>query len=276
MIFSDFHMHSCFSSDSEARMEDMVKGAIDKGLNMICFTDHYDFLYPSLDVETWSFTFCVEDYFKMISDLKEQYRGQIEILTGVELGLRNEPAIREKTRAFYKKMVNEFPFDFVIGSTHVLENTDPYYDAYWIGKTKETGLRDYFTSIKENASFYSCFDVYGHLDYMIRYVRDTEKDYNASDYQDILDEALKKLIVSGKGIELNTSGFKYGLNRPHPKMEILKRYKELGGTILSIGSDAHKPEHLAYDFKKAKNLLNELGFSYYTIFKERKPVQIKL
>ncbi|MBE5962825.1 MAG: histidinol-phosphatase HisJ family protein [Lachnospiraceae bacterium] len=276
MIYSDFHMHSCFSSDSDSKMEDMVKGAIDKGLKTICFTDHYDFMYPALGEPKWDFIFSIPDYFNSVQALKERYQKQIEIRCGVELGLRNEPDLRQEVKSFYDKLTTAYPFDFIIGSTHVLESTDPYYDRYWEGKTKEQGLNDYFRAIKENAEFYSCFDVYGHLDYIIRYVRDTEKDYKISDYQDILDEALKKLITSGKGIEINTSGFKYGLGRPHPKPEILKRYKELGGTILSIGSDAHKPEHLACDFKKAKNLLNELGFSYYTIFRDRKPIQMKL
>ena len=79
-------------------------------------------------------------------------------------------------------------------------------------------------------------------------------------------------IEHGKGIELNTAGLKYGLPYAHPHRDVLKRYRELGGEILTIGSDAHKPEHVAYDFQKVPELLESCGFRYYTEFIGRKPV----
>ena len=91
-----------------------------------------------------------------------------------------------------------------------------------------------------------------------------------------IDEILKTLILKNIGLECNTAGFKYGLGFPNPHMDILKRYRELGGEIITVGSDGHKPEHLAYDFHKVPDILKEAGFSYYTIFKERKPEFIKL
>ena len=93
---------------------------------------------------------------------------------------------------------------------------------------------------------------------------------------EVADEIMRSLIAQGKGIELNTAGFKYGLPFAHPHPEILKRYKELGGEIITIGSDAHKPEHIAYDFDRAKEVLEECGFKYYTEFKERKTIFIQV
>ena len=87
---------------------------------------------------------------------------------------------------------------------------------------------------------------------------------------------LKVLISKNIGLELNTAGLKYGLSFAHPQVEVLKRYRELGGEIITVGSDGHKPEHLAYDFHKVPDILEEAGFSYYTIFKNRKPEFIKL
>jgi histidinol-phosphatase (PHP family) len=87
-----------------------------------------------------------------------------------------------------------------------------------------------------------------------------------------LDDVLRTILDCGKGIEINTSGYKYGLGHAHPKTEILKRYRELGGEIITIGSDAHKPEHLCYDFHLVPELLKSLGFTYYTTFVQRKPV----
>ena len=82
---------------------------------------------------------------------------------------------------------------------------------------------------------------------------------------------LKYLIEHGKGIELNTSGLKYGLPFAHPHSDILKRYRELGGEIITVGADGHKPEHIAYDFDKVSGILKDCGFKYYTEFSERKP-----
>ena len=92
----------------------------------------------------------------------------------------------------------------------------------------------------------------------------------------MIDEILRTLIQKGKGIELNTAGFKYGLGEPHPQSDILKRYLELGGDKITIGADGHNPEHIAYDFKKAETLLKDLGFKYYTVFKKRVPHKIAL
>ena len=83
---------------------------------------------------------------------------------------------------------------------------------------------------------------------------------------------MKKVIQKGKGIELNTAGFKYGLGFCHPHPDIIRRYRELGGEIITIGADAHKPEHIAYDFKKVSEILSMCGFKYYTEFKNRKPI----
>ena len=93
---------------------------------------------------------------------------------------------------------------------------------------------------------------------------------------DIIDEILRILIQSGRGIEINTAGLKYGLGHPNPHERILKRYRELGGELLSVGSDAHRPEHLAYEFDKVPELLLSCGFRYYTEYRQRKPEQITL
>lgn len=120
------------------------------------------------------------------------------------------------------------------------------------------------------------FDVLGHMDYVVRYGKEKEKSYFLQDYAEITDEILRSLIMQGKGIELNTAGFKYGLGFAHPHISILKRYKELGGEVITVGSDAHQPENIAYDFDRAKEVLKDSGFKYYTEFKGRKPIFIQV
>ena len=159
----------------------------------------------------------------------------------------------------------------MIGSTHVLQYLDPYFPEYWERQSRTDAIMAYFKSILENLKNYDMFQVYGHLDYIIRYMPGDFHDYCYGDYQEIMDEILKLLIHQGRGIEMNTAGYKYGLAFAHPRPEVLGRYRELGGEILTIGSDAHKPQHLAYDFQKAKEVLISLGYRYYTIYRGRKP-----
>jgi histidinol phosphate phosphatase HisJ family len=271
MITADFHVHSAFSADGKAEMEAMVKKAIKTGLKTLCFTDHMDYDYPK--IYGLAFEFDTEEYFKTIEMLKEKYRSQIEILAGVELGL--QPQI---TDSMYT-LINSYPFDFIIGSVHVVDGMDPYYPHYWEHITEKEGIHKCFKTIMECCKTYQGFHVCGHMDYIVRYAPGSKvnyKEYLYADYADIIDEILRTLLNNGKGIEINTSGYKYGLGHPHPKTEILKRYKELGGELITVGSDAHKPEHLCHEFGRAEALLKELGFRYYTIFRKGKPVMIKL
>ncbi len=272
MLVADYHVHSDFSGDSTAPMEQMIERAIQLGLKKLCFTDHMDYDYPHKgDI---CFVFDPQAYVEKISRLKKQYHKQIELLTGIELGL--QPQVAEQFTA----LMNSYEFDFAIGSTHVVDYIDPYFPQFWETRTKEEGIRQYFEAIRDNCRlFQDIFCVCGHLDYIIRYVpaRDGMKaDYHYADYAELLDEVLKTILSCGKGIELNTAGLKYGIGYAHPKFEVLKRYRELGGEIITVGSDAHKPEHLCYDFQVVPELLKRAGFRYYTTFAEGKPVFEKL
>ena len=270
MIIADYHVHSDFSGDSQAPMELMIERAIQLGLKRLCFTDHMDHDYPHKgDI---SFIFDPEEYVAKLQTLKDQYSKQIEILTGIELGLQPLPQVIE----YYKFLHSKYSFDFAIGSTHVLDYVDPYFPVFWEHRTKDEGIRAYFHSIIDNCRlFKDHFNIYGHLDYIVRYVPTTDgkkADYSYADYADLLDEALKTIILCGKGIEVNTAGYKYGLGYAHPKTEVLKRYLELGGELITIGSDAHKPEHLCYDFDLVPELLKGLGYRYYATFVKGKPI----
>jgi histidinol-phosphatase (PHP family) len=276
MILADYHVHSEFSSDSQAPMEQVIERALELGLSRLCFTDHMDYDYPP--VSRHDFMFDPEAYVKKLASLREQYHKKIEILTGIELGL--QPHLLERLNS----LINKYPFDFIIGSSHVVDHYDPYFPEYWEDKTKEQGITRYFESIIENCKVFHAFHVYGHIDYIIRYVPKkyidpsgkSMPDYSYLDFSDLLDEVLKTILSYGRGIEVNSAGLKYGLPYPHPKAEILKRYRELGGELITIGSDAHKPEHLCYDFSLLPEYLKSLGFRYYAVFKQGQPTYEKL
>ena len=263
----DTHMHCHFSGDSDTSPEDMIKTSIEKGLNGICFTDHLDYDYQE---QPGMFDLDVDSYYKEIISLQDKYKSVLPINFGIEMGL--QPHVVEKNNKITKK----YPFDFVIGSSHVVHGIDPYYPNYYEGKTEDEAYLEYFESILENIATDADYDVYGHLDYVVRYGPHKNKYYSYEKYADIIDEILRQLVQHGKGIEINTAGFKYGLNHPNPTEEILHRYKELGGEIITIGADGHKPEHIAFDFDKVPDILKNAGFKYYTVFKERKPEFISL
>ncbi len=266
-MFWDTHMHSCFSGDSETPPRDMIESAIQRRLTGICFTDHQDFDYRE---QPGYFDLDFDAYYKEIMNLKEEYKARIEILWGVELGL--QPHVVAKNL----KVTDTYPFDFVIGSSHVVDHIDIYYPVFYEGRTERTAYRRYFESVLENIQTDADYDVYGHLDYVVRYGPNKNNSFSYQKYADLIDEILRLLIEKGKGIELNMAGFKYGLGHPNPTEDILKRYRQMGGEIITIGSDGHKPDQIAWDYTKVPELLKQAGFEYYTVFKGRNPEFIKL
>lgn len=268
MIIADYHVHTHFSSDSKASMEQMVEKAIDLGMKKLCFTDHMDYDFPKQ--YGLSFVFDPEEYFKELAIIAERYKNKIKVLKGIELGL--QPYLSER----FGKLMRQYDFDFAIGSSHLVNKVDPYQPEYWESKSTEEGITTYFQSIIDNVKAFTDFQVYGHLDYVVRYAPDKNQAYTYKKYSGIIDEMLKTILDAGKGIEVNTSGYKYFLGYTHPQTDVLKRYKELGGELITIGSDGHKPEHLGYDFPRAEQMLLSLGFKYYATFEKKKPVYEKL
>ena len=263
----DMHMHCHFSGDSTAHPHDIAQKAFDIGLAGICFTDHLDLDYKETP---GFFDLDIPAYQKEIQRLKNSFDSQLDIRWGIELGL--QPYLSERNN----QIITGYPFDFVIGSTHVIKQVDIYFPAYYEGREEDDCYREYFEETLKNAQSDVDFDVYGHLDYIVRYGPNKDARYSYEKYRDIFDSLLKTIIENGKGIEINTGGIKYGLKALHPTTAVLKRYRELGGEIITIGSDAHTPENLTHHFSRAESVLKECGFQYYTIFKERKPTFIRL
>lgn len=270
----DTHMHTSFSTDSEAEPAAMAEEAIRRGLKGICITDHLDYDYPSQETDPSAagagsgmepeFLLDVDAYLPAMKALQEEYADKLAIRIGIELGL--QPHLAER----HRELLAQYAFDFVIGSSHVVHGMDPYYPVYYEGRTEAEAYREYFESILENIKAFDGFDVYGHIDYVVRYGPNQNREYTYLRYADIIDEILKKLIRLGKGIEINTAGFYYGLGHPNPTEDIIRRYHELGGEIITIGSDGHAPERIGYDFEKVGRILREAGFRYYTVFRGRK------
>ena len=263
-MISDCHMHTCFSDDSDTPVEAMADRAIALGMERIYITDHHDIGFPR--GEFWLDTV---PYLEKLEKVKEDYRGRLDIHIGVELGIQSH--LCEEISSY----ASRYPFDYIIGSVHLVEGKDPDLRDE-LDMTDEEMYREYFQSTLETVKKVQCFQSLGHLDYIVRYGPNKNKHYSYETYAACIDPILEYLIRHEKCLEVNTAGLKYGLGHPNPEESVLRRYLELGGTLITIGSDAHRPEHIAYDFEKAEDILRSLGFQSYTIFRQRKPVQISL
>lgn len=270
-ILADCHLHSSFSGDSDAKMEEMIQKAISLGLTHICFTEHQDFDYIKNDeIPEGFFEINTDQYLYDLVNLKDKYRKDITVNFGIELGMQEHLA---RKNAIYAK---NHDFDFIIASSHLCNGKDPYYPDFFEGRDEKEAYHEYFKSILECIKTCRAFDVYGHLDYIFRYGPTKNTNFVFDEYKEDFDKILKMLIDNEKGIEVNTSGYHYGMNNPHPSKDILLEYKKLGGEIITIGSDAHKPEDVARDYDKTEELLKDCGFTYYAVFDGRMPEYFKL
>lgn len=274
-VLADCHMHSSFSGDSDSPMNEMIKSAIAKGLHDICFTEHMDLDYPTQkdDPEgepAGCFEVDMPRYKECIDKMRHKYMEKINIGIGLEFGL--QAGLEDR----YRKLASSYEFDFIIASTHLCRHKDIPWKSFWELGSEDELFRSYFNESLDNLRNFTNFDVYGHLDYVVRYAPNKDKNYSYSKYSDVIDEILRQIISEGKGIEINTKGKRSGLCEMNPCSDILKRYRELGGEIITIGSDAHKPSDIGALVNTAGQILSSCGFRYYSVFKGHRPVMYKL
>lgn len=280
---ADLHTHTNFSPDAESTPEQMCGRAAELGLAAYAITDHCDcnFWYPLENCESTTATdaemYGAEKYANASIDcqtaLKEKYSGRLNLLCGIELG---QP-LQNLERA--EEIASRSELDFIIGSHHQNAGEN---DFYWIEYDKLDSseiyrlLDDYFCQVYE-MSKWGKFDVLGHLTYPLRYIcGEYGIDIDMKRYDDVIREIFCTLIHSGKGIEINTSGLrqKYGLT--FPTLDYIKLYRELGGEIITLGSDAHCAADIGKGIFEGAELAKAAGFKYISYFKERKPMFMRL
>ena len=272
-ITADYHLHSEHSGDSTAPMETQILSGIEKGLKVMCFSDHYDPEFPydnNPDVAPGTFELDYDLYKKDFLKMKDKYEGQIDLRFGVELGL--QPHLG----SFLQSYAREHDFDFIIGSNHLCAGFDPYYPDFLFDRTQEEALELYLEDTLANIRVFPDIDSCGHLDYVARYLPDRERIYNYGSFSDLIDPILRELITRGIALEVNTAPLTKGMPYFNPLPDILARYREMGGDLITVGSDAHVPERIAGRFEETAGILRSLGFRYYAIYKERKPQMLPL
>ena len=269
MYFADSHTHSSISRDSESPRIDMVKGAIDHGISEICFTDHFDItdidgsFNPDYD---W---FSVRPEHKKAVDA---WGDRVNIRYGIEIG--------NVTTDFHaaERVQREPGLDFVICSVHNLSvnagRLDFFDFVYKDVPTCYAHLDDYFATMLRSAQW-GKFDIFGHIPYPMRYMRDREgQDVSLDRYQDQIREILKVIIEKGRGIEVNTKNWSPRIEQDY--IQLMTTYHELGGEIVTVGSDAHSPDAVGAQIPHVYRMLKEIGFGYVATFDARKPHFISL
>ena len=264
-MFYDYHMHSNFSNDSNADMEDMIKRSIDLGLKEICFTDHVDYDLDSDD----SFGIDYNKYFDKIQSLQNKYKDNISIKKGIEIGLQKQ--IIDKCN----NDINKYPFDFVICSQHAINRSELYFGNFFLDKTQHEAYEYYYKELYDIIKVYKNYSVLGHLDLVKRY-GNYGKVLDDKPFDDIIEAILKQAIYDGKGIEVNTSCYRYNLPDLTPSRHILNMYNDLGGEIITTGSDSHNPAQIAYTFDYIYSYLQSIGFKYVCSFDKMNPQFIKI
>lgn len=259
----DNHMHCHFSGDSDADPLDMIEKARQLGLSGITFTDHLDLDYKE---EPHLFDLDLDACEKAMPALQKE-AAPFFVLHGLELGL--QPHLAQK----HANLLASYAFDYVIGSVHVVYTRDPYYPVYFERRDPAEAYTEYYQAVYENLAAFHNFDALGHLDYVFRYgPQDPAQPYDTyTPYAPLIDDILRFLIAHDIALEVNTGAFRCGLSVPNPCPQILKRYHELGGKLITIGADAHKPSDIALGFDRLPGFLASCGFDEYMVYLHRVP-----
>lgn len=281
MNLIDCHTHTQFSVDSEADINEMIERACELGLAAYAITDHCECNrwysedhYPGEDTYRYfNFGRDFENSVSAVTKLKEHYADRLNLICGVEMG--------QATHDFEiaGKIINDNRLDFVIASMHQLPKTEDFafidYTKYTIDGIYEL-LERYFTEIYKLCKW-GKFDVLGHLTYTLRYIKGSFGiDIDTSRYDELIAESFRALIQNGCGIEINTSGLRQAYGDTFPSLKYVRLYRELGGEILSIGSDAHTVEDLGKGVGDGAEIARAAGFRHLCYFKRRKPVFIEI
>ena len=259
----DFHMHSRVSFDGHDSGEVLARAAAAAGLKEICFTDHIDYdplgTMPDMAFDTAAYN---AEYDALeIPGLK--------IRRGMEFGLARDNA------AQFREDLKRRHFDFVLGSIHFVDDLDVYFEPFWQDKTVFQAERRYLEETLACVQVHDDFDVLAHLTYIAKTrSHHAPRPVPYAEHRELIDEILRVVAAKGKGLEMNTSG----VDRCGgflPTKDYFQRFKELGGEIVTVGSDAHTADRVGQYSYQACEIFKDV-FGYVCTFEDRNPIFHKL
>lgn len=266
MYLTDYHLHSKYSFDGKESIDAICSAAVKAGLSEIAVTDHVDIV----TTENENYNRRMRLLFEDIDNTAKKYEGRLIVRKGVELG---QPQACPKA---YDGLLEANSFDFIIGSIHFLDRDEDVYFYDYTSMDCDKVYRRYMDALIALAEGYD-YDVLGHITYPERYMYAfARKRINLSLFMDDFERLFKIVLDKGRGIEINTSGFRQDIGAPFPPADVLKLYKKCGGELITVGSDAHKAQDIGGGIAEGIRLLKELDFKYITVFEDRKPKQISI
>ena len=271
---TDTHNHCEFSFDGKrTTAHRSAQSAFDKGLDGIVFTDHYDIYIPEIlgDTVPRPQDFDIKAQQAEIERVNSLFPENFKVLKGIEIGM-NQHSLEEA-----RNLIGSHTFDQVIASVHYIAESDPYFDAYFEGKDWKQAYGHYLETIFQEMTWLEDFDIMGHYDYVVRYAPYPVASLRYRDFSDILDEMFRYIIHEGKALEINTKSYQnYNGREVTLDHEILRRYRDMGGEIISMGSDSHSPDRIGAGFNEFAAILKALGFRWTAHYESRRLVQLPL
>ena len=256
MLF-DNHSHTEVSSDSDMKLLDAISAARKIGLGLV-LTEHFDYDYiDSRHYKDMDFRFDPKEYWQQYGPYRDD-----TVQLGVEIGLSD--TAREANEAF----LQEAPFDLVIGSIHMIDLLDLYYPDFYQAKSKEESYTEYLQVMADMLRDNTYIDVLGHIDYICRYTPYDDQNIVYEEMPEAVDEVLRAVLDTGKVMELNTRrlGDRAAVAALMP---IYRRYQELGGRYITLGSDAHAAENIGMNFHVALDMAEALKLRPVTFSRRR-------
>lgn len=255
----DLHIHTSFSSDSTEEMENYIIKAIENGeSNIIGFTEHFDFDYAYSGLLATYVDFV--GFFDKIAEMKVKYADKIKILVGAEFGY----ADNENAMQLANMIWDKYPLDYAINSIHLVDFEDLWFEKYFKNKTKQEAYSKYLQWIRKSLDTKTKYQMVAHLGYCQRKAIYDDKILHYDDFAEQIDDIFKTMIEKNIILEINTSTC--GVCDLIPSVEMLIRYKELGGELITFSSDAHGVDRLFDRYDYVCNVARELGFKGFAYY----------
>ena len=274
MIRTDIHTHTKFSADGRNSIEEMIAAAMQKGLAWYGISEHFNYDYDRLHLTIDGQEVPPIDeraYFTRARELQKQLRGKLHLLVGAEFGYDNANSTLQR----YIETEQKYSPDFVVNSVHTCLGMDCYFPHYCVGKSKEYAYNAYLYRVLESLDAPYRYDIVAHVGYCSRNATYPDPKLRYEDYADVLDEILKRIIARGKILEVNSSAKTAG--SPFiPDTDILERYFELGGRMVSFASDAHDTTRIADRRDIVVAALKKVGFTQLTIPDKGRYLQLEI
>ena len=265
----DLHMHTSSSFDGHYSAAEMCEAAVNAGLSVITFTDHFDVDFFEAHKLGERQVTSYED----VTSAQSAFADKIKVLVGIEVGQGTyEPELT-------KKSLEKYNYDFIIGSIHNLRKTPDFCELDYTNMTIDEvyGLLDKYFEEMLLVAKWNGFDTLAHLTYPLRYIMGNYGiKVDLKKYDGIVDEIFRTVIANGKALEINTSGLRQKIGVTMPTVDYVRRFRELGGEYVTIGSDAHFTEHVGAGINEGFAIAEAAGFEYVTYFEKHKPVLVKI